>query len=491
MIKDGKILLGRAGETDVYLEPSRLTQHGLIAGASGTGKTVTLKVIAESLSELGVPTVIADVKGDLTGMIEPGDASGIAGRTAKMGITDYPVTSYPVQFFDVNRKEGHPIRTILEEMDPKLLGTMLDLTDAQMGVLQIVYQIAADQDLDLIDYADLEALCAYVHSHAREISASYGNVTAQSIGALQRKLLTFKNEQGNLLFGMPALELNDLYAVKDGRGVMNILECRELYSHPMQYVCVLLWLLNEIYENSPEVGAVEKPKLVFFFDEAHLLFDGANAQLKEMITRIVRLIRSKGIGIFFITQSPADIPDDILGQLGSRIQHSLHAYTPAEIKAVKTAAQSFRPNPAFKTEDRIGSMPTGTALISALDSEGVPGMVQETMILPPHSSMKAASASALQTVLQTDGLYDKYQEDEDPESALEKLDDVIKEEEKAAAEEKEKAAEEKEKARAEAARKREKDRTYDRLARKLQRRAENEIINAGVRSAKKILKGLF
>lgn len=498
MIKDGRILLGKAGEKEIYLEPSRLTQHGLIAGASGTGKTVTLKVIAESLSEMGIPTVIADVKGDLSGMIQPGDLSAISGRLSKMGIENYEVNSYPVHFYDVNRTLGMPVRTILEEMNVNLLSAMLELTDVQKGVLQVIFKAADDMDLDLIDYGDLEAMCSYVHSHYKEISAKYGNVSPQSIGTLQRKMLELKSEHGDLLFGMPALDLSDLYEVKDGKGVMNILECRELYSHPAQYACVLLWLLNEIYETSEEAGAVEKPKLVFFFDEAHLLFDDENPALKEIITKIMRLIRSKGIGVFFISQSPSDISDDILGQLGSRIQHSLHAYTPAEIKAVRQAAQSFRPNPSFKTEDVIGSMPTGTALVSALDAEGTPGMVEQTKILPPHSSMKACADSEIEKAVKEDRLYYKYDKDEDPESAFEGIAE-LKEKEAAEAEkakeqkkqEKLKEAEEKEKIRQEARKKAEKKNAYSRLARKVERRAETELVNAGVRSARKFLKNLL
>lgn len=498
MIKDNRILLGKAEEKEIYLEPSRLTQHGLICGASGTGKTVTLKVIAESLSELGIPTVITDVKGDLSGMVKPGDLSSIQGRLNKMEISDYTVNGYPVHFFDVNRKLGMPVRTVLEEMDPGLLGALLELTDAQQGVLQIVFRAADDMDLDLIDFADLEAMVSYVHEHSKQISAKYGNVSSQSIGTLQRRMLQLKAEHGDLLFGMPALDLNDLYEVKDGLGVMSILECRELYAHPMQYACVLLWLLNEIYVSQKEAGAVEKPKLVFFFDEAHLLFEQAGPAMQEIITRIMRLIRSKGIGVFFITQSPADIPDEILGQLQNRIEHSLRAYTPAEIKAVKQAAQSFRANPAFKTEDRIANMATGTALVSTLDAEGTPGMVEETKILPPHSSMKALSDEEIVKQMQSDHLYDRYAEDEDPESAMEDIIRLNEEAEKVAEKKKEQArqdklkeAEEKEKIRQEAKRRTDQKNTYSRLARKVQRRAETELVNAGVRSARKFLKNLL
>ena len=498
MYRDGRIIIGKAGEEEIALDPRQMNRHGLIAGASGTGKTVTLKVIAESLSDMGVPTFIADVKGDLTGMIKKGDQAGIQGRLDSMGITDYDVCEYPVHFFDVYRKNGHPIRAVAEEMDPVLLTSILELTDAQEGVLNIIYKAAEDMDLDLIDLKDLQAMCEYVSDHAKEMSSKYGNVSKQSVGAIQRKLLQLDEQGGDMMFGMPALALSDWMTSIGGKGVMNILECEELFQHPMLYSTFLLWLLDKLYEEMPEVGDVDAPKMVFFFDEAHLLFENASKELEEKVERIVKLIRSKGIGIFFITQSPSDIPDEVLAQLSNRIQHSLRAYTPAEIKAVKLAAQSFRPNPAFKTEDRIGNMKTGTALVSVLDSEGAPTVVQETKILPPRSCMNAVAANELQQYIKSDSLFGKYEKDIDPASAFEGITEVRaqEEKEKAEAEEKEKQEhlaeiEEKEKKRAEARRKANQTTTYERLARKVQRRAETELVNAGVRSAKKFLKSLL
>ena len=292
MLKDNKILLGKAEEKEVYILPSQMNRHGLIAGASGTGKTVTLKVIAESLSELGIPTFFADVKSDLTGMIEPGDAAAIKERLDSMKITDFQVQNYPVHFFDVYRTQGIPMRTSVAAMDPVLLARILELTDAQEGILTIIFKVAEDMKLDLIDLKDLQAMTQYVGEHASELTLKYGNVTKQSIGGIQRKLLQLETEKGDLMFGMPELDLPDLLQVKDGLGVMSILECEELFQHPMLYSTFLLWLLNKLYEEMPEVGDCSQPKIVFFFDEAHLLFDNASKELMDKIIQIVKLIRS-------------------------------------------------------------------------------------------------------------------------------------------------------------------------------------------------------
>ena len=390
MVKDNKILIGKAGDKEIYMLPGQANRHGLIAGASGTGKTVTLKVIAESLSELGVPTFIADVKGDLTGMAVPGDQTGVTDRLQSMGEGDMEVRSYPVHFYDVYGANGHPMRAVLQEMDPVLLARILDLTEAQEGVLNVIFRVAKDMELDLIDLKDLQAMAIYVGQHASEYTLKYGNVSSQSVGAIQRKLLQLENQKGDLLFGLPALSINDLMMTIGGTGVMNILECQELFRYPMLYSTFLLWLLDKLYHELPEVGDLDKPRMVFFFDEAHVLFDNASKALLDRIDQIIKLVRSKGVSIFFCTQSPSDIPDSVLAQLSNRIQHALRAYTPSEMKAVKTAAQSFRPNPAFDTEEVIMALKTGHALVSVLDEEGAPTIVEETKILPPRSSMKAA-----------------------------------------------------------------------------------------------------
>ncbi|MBQ1477303.1 MAG: DUF853 family protein [Erysipelotrichaceae bacterium] len=497
MIKDNKILLGKAGEKEVFLTPSMLNRHGLIAGATGTGKTVTLKVIAESLSDLGIPTVIADVKGDLTGMIVPGDEEGIKGRLESMDIHDYEVRKYPVHFYDVYQKQGHPLRVKLQDMGPLIISHLLDLTDVQQGILNIIFRAAQDMELDIIDLKDLQAMASYVGEHSKEYTLKYGNVTKQSVGAIQRKLLELESQGGDLFFGMQSIDIEDWFSEQNGYGVMNMIECEELYNHPLLYSMFLFWMLQELYERLPEVGDLDAPKIVFFFDEAHLLFRNASRQLLEKIETTVRLIRSKGVGIFFCTQNPSDIPNTVLSQLSNRIQHSLRAYTPSEIKACKMAADSFRQNPAFDTAERISNMKTGTALVSTLDEEGVPSIVEETKILPPRSSMTIANAERIQYVIETDAVYGKYERFFDPESAYELIDDMreeearVREEEAAAkqrAKEEEKIA--KQKAR-EAARKANRPTFADRLARQATYKVSRELVNFGYKQAKNFLKGFL
>ena len=497
MLKDGKILIGKAGDLEIAMIPRMMNRHGLIAGASGTGKTVTLKVIAESLSELGIPTFIADVKGDLSGMIRPGDYERIRERLESMGIEGYECRKYPVHFFDVYREYGHPIRAIVEEMDPVLLSRILDLTDAQRGVLNIIFRAAQDMDLDIIDLKDLQAMTAYVGDHAKDYTVKYGNVSKQSVGAIQRKLLELENQQGALMFGMPELVLDDLMTTEGGMGMMNILECEKLFQHPMMYSTFLLWLLDRLYTELPEVGDLDKPKIIFFFDEAHLLFNGASKQLLEKIEQMIKLIRSKGVGIFFCTQSPADIPNSVLAQLSNRIQHSLRAYTPAEIKAVKQAAESFRQNPELDTAETITNMKTGQALVSVLDDDGAPTIVQKTKILPPKSSMDVAPDDERRRAFTIDSLYGRYEKDVDPDSAFEAMDRIYLEEEEARQQaelDKQQAKLDEIKARQEAreAAAREKENDWmGRIAKKAKRRVETELVNTGVKSAKKFLNLLF
>ncbi|HAE15088.1 MAG TPA: DUF853 domain-containing protein [Erysipelotrichaceae bacterium] len=497
MIKDNKIMIGKAGDKEIYLNPAQMNRHGFIAGASGTGKTVTLKVIAESLSELGVPTVIADIKGDLTGMIVPGDEDGIRERWQSMGLESYDVRKYPVHFFDIYQKAGHPIRAVMQQMGPMMLSRIMDLTDAQQGVLNIIFRVAQDMELDIIDLKDLQAMTLYVGEHYKEYTSKYGNIAKQSVGAIQRKLLELETEGGDKFFGEPALDINDWMVTENGLGVMNMIECDELFQHPLLYSTFMLWMLDELYDRLPEVGDVEKPKIAFFFDEAHLLFDGAPKQLLQQIEQTVRLIRSKGVCVFFITQNPMDIPNSVLAQLSHRIQHSLRAYTPSEIKNVKSAANAFRANPEFDTFEMITALKTGQALVSALDEDGAPTIVQKTKILPPHSSMKVADPNRVAYAIETDSIYGKYERVMDAQSAYEDLPEIYAAEEEMkakaeAAKQAEKEEEARRKAEERAAAKKANEKTWEeKLARKASNKLQNELINMGVRSAKKLLKNLL
>lgn len=487
MIKDNKILLGKAEEKEIYVYPSMLNRHGLIAGATGTGKTITLKVLAESMSQLGIATVIADIKADLTGMIQEGDLSVIQERLNSMGIEAFPVQKYPVHFFDVFQKKGHPVRASIQEMGPRLFARALELTEAQEGVLTIIFKVAEDMELDIIDIKDLQAMVQYVSEHSAELSGKYGNIAKATTGVIQRKVLKLEQEGGDIFFGMPALNIQDWITTEGGLGMMNILECEELFQHPLLYAVFLNWMLEELYTTLPEVGDTEKPKVVFFFDEAHLLFDGASKEFLRNIERTVKLIRSKGVGVFFITQNPADIPDSVLAQLGNRIQHALRAYTPTEIRAVKLAADSFRANPAFDTSEQITQLKTGQALVSVLDSEGTPSVVEVTKILPPQSKMGILEDTIVQQYISSDSIYGKYEKAFDPDSAYEEMERILDAEEK----EKEAAIEEAQKAKEKARVTKQKEQWVGRLQRKATNKVENELVNMGVRSAKKFLKGFI
>lgn len=487
MIKDNKILLGKAEEKEIYVYPSMLNRHGLIAGATGTGKTITLKVLAESMSQLGIATVIADVKADLTGMIQEGDLSVIQERLNSMGIEAFPVQKYPVHFFDVFQKKGHPVRASIQEMGPRLFARALELTEAQEGVLTIIFKVAEDMELDIIDIKDLQAMVQYVSEHSAELSGKYGNIAKATTGVIQRKVLKLEQEGGDIFFGMPALNIQDWITTEGGLGMMNILECEELFQHPLLYAVFLNWMLEELYTTLPEVGDTEKPKVVFFFDEAHLLFDGASKEFLRNIEKTVKLIRSKGVGVFFITQNPADIPDSVLAQLGNRIQHALRAYTPTEIRALRLAADSFRANPAFDTSEKITQLKTGQALVSVLDSEGTPSVVEVTKILPPQSKMGILEDTIVQQYISSDSIYGKYEKAFDPDSAYEEMERILDAEEK----EKEAAIEEAQKAKEKARVTKQKEQWVGRLQRKATNKVENELVNMGVRSAKKFLKGFI
>ena len=391
------------GETPVYLEPGMANRHGLIAGATGTGKTVTLKVVAESFSDMGVPVFLADIKGDLSGMCQIGTENKHIRRSIdNMGLdaVGYDYTSYPVRFFDVYGKKGHPVRTTISEMGPELLSRLLGLNETQSGILRIVFRIADDKQLLLIDLKDLRSMLQYVGDNAKEFKLTYGNISSQSVGAIQRSLLALEDEGGDIFFGEPALDIADWVDwAEDGRGIMNVLECQELFQHPMLYGTFLLWMLSELYEMLPEAGDQDKPKLAFFFDEAHLLFKDAPKALLEKVEQVVRLIRSKGVSVWFITQNPSDIPDSVLGQIGNRVQHALRAYTPNDQKALRAAAKSFRVNPAFDTEEALQALGVGEALVSVLDEKGVPSIVERANILPPRSSMNIAPDDMIQKAI--------------------------------------------------------------------------------------------
>ena len=420
------------GEKPVYLEPSMANRHGLIAGATGTGKTVTLKVLAESFSDMGVPVFLADIKGDLSGMSQEGvETKHIRRSIDSMGLDQFSYTSYPVRFWDVYGKLGLPVRTTISEMGPELLARLLGLNETQTGILRIVFRIADDEGLLLIDLKDLRSMIQYVGDNASEYKLTYGNISAQSVGAIQRSLLALEDEGGSIFFGEPDLKLADwLEWDENGKGILNILECQELAQHPLLYATFLLWMLSEIYEMLPEAGDLEKPKLAFFFDEAHLLFNGAPKALVEKVEQVVRLIRSKGVSVWFITQVPSDVPDSVLGQIGNRVQHALRAYTPKDQKALRAAAQSFRANQAFDTEEALQSLGVGEALISVLDEKGVPSIVEKANVLPPRSSMNAVEDPVIQKNVKQNPLYSKYSKVEDRESAYEVLEEQEAEERK-------------------------------------------------------------
>ena len=421
MIKDNKIWMAHNGE-EIYLAPSMANRHGLIAGATGTGKTVTLKVMAEAFSDLGVPVFLADIKGDLSGMCQPGiDSESMQKRIKRFGLEGFTYKGYPTRFWDVFGEGGIPVRTTISEMGPLLLARLLDLNETQSGILNIIFRIADDEGMLLLDMKDLRSMISYVGEHAKEYTTDYGNISAQSIGAIQRKLLALEDQGAESFFGEPALNIEDWMQVEDGRGMINILHCVKLIQSPVLYSTFLLWMLGELFEMLPEAGDLEIPRMVFFFDEASMLFADAPKALLQKIEQTVRLIRSKGVGVYFVTQNPSDIPDEVLAQLGNRVQHALRAYTPAEQKAVRAAAKAFRVNPAFDTEEVITQLGIGEALVSFLDEEGRPQMVQQAFILPPQSKMSAAEAGLREKVMTDDTLAPKYKEEIDRESAYETL----------------------------------------------------------------------
>ena len=395
-------------------------RHGLIAGATGTGKTVTLQVLAETFCQDGVPCFMADMKGDLSGISQVGKLSGfIEKRLPEFGISNPQFQSCPVRFFDVYGEQGHPMRSTISRMGPDMLGRLMGLNETQTGVLNIVFKIADENGLLLIDMKDLRAMLNFVGQNAAEYTTKYGNVTSASVGAIQRALLALENQGAEKFFGEPDFDIYDLLQCEGGKGIMNVLAADKLMLQPKLYSTFLLWLLSELYATLPEVGEMDKPKLVFFFDEAHMLFDGTSKALTDKIEQVIRLIRSKGVGIWFITQSPTDIPSNILGQLGNRVQHALRAYTPQDQKAVKVAADTFRPNPAFKTYETLLELGTGEALVSFLDEKGTPSIVERAKILFPLSQIGAISEGERETLIKRSRLYGRYDHPVDRESAYE------------------------------------------------------------------------
>ena len=423
MYENGKIYMGLAEEGRVELALNMCNRHGLIAGASGTGKTVTMKAMAEGFSDAGVPVFLCDVKGDVAGICAPGVSSeGMEKRIDRFGLRgSFAYRGYPTTFWDIYQSGGHAVRATVSDMGPELLSRILGLTSAQEGILHIAFRIADDKGLLLIDLKDLRALLNYVSEHRAEYMMTYGNITPQSVAAILRALLPLEQQGGDLFFGEPALDIRDwMRTDADGRGMVNVLDCVKLVQNPTLYASFLLWLLSELFESLPEAGDLEKPKLVFFFDEAHMLFRDAPGVLVQKIEQTVKLIRSKGVGVFFVTQSPSDIPDTVLAQLSNRVQHALRAYTPAELKAVRVAAQAFRANPAFRAEDAIMELGVGEALTSFLDEKGVPAVVQRTKIVCPQSLMAAPEPMARMKAMLHDGM-EKYDDFVDNISAYEIL----------------------------------------------------------------------
>lgn len=483
MYVDNKILMGKSGDEELFIVPSVANRHGLITGASGSGKTITLKVMAESFSSMGVPVFLADVKGDLAGTCMPGEASEkLNERLQKLGIENFEYKGFPVVFWDVFGRNGHPIRTPIQSVDTVILSRMLGLNEVQAGVLAIVFRIAKENNYEIIDTKDLRLVLQYVAENAKDYTIQYGNVASQSIGTIQRALLKLEEQGGDYLFGEPEIDINDFLKTNaNGMGNINILHAVELFQKPDLYATFLLWLLSTLNSTLPEVGDMDKPKIVFFFDEAHLLFNEIPSDMLAHVIQIVKLIRSKGIGLYFVSQSPADIPNEILAQLGNKVQHTLRAYTPQDQKVIKSIADSYRTNPSFDTEEAIMSLGTGEAVISFLNEKGEPNIVNKGTILPPQSMMGALDDSMRLMILNRSEFKGKYDVAIDRESAYEiisknmqeareieeqaklekeqaKLEELERKEEEKAKKEEEKKKREEERARKEAEREAEKKR---------------------------------
>lgn len=417
-----KILIGK-GKSENCILLNKVNRHGLISGATGTGKTVTLKVLTEGLSDAGVPTILADVKGDLANISMSGEMNDkLQDRLNELGISNFEFKNYPVSMWDIYGEKGIPLRVTVSEMGPLMLSNILDLNDTQMGVLNIIFKVADSEGLLLIDLKDLKQVINYVNDNRDEVSKNYGNVASQSLSAISRKLLFIEDAGGDLFFGEPAIDINDLVRTDaTGKGLVNILNANKLISNPLLYSMLLLYLLSEIYENFPEVGDLDKPKLVFFFDEAHLLFNNTPSILKDKIVQVVRLVRSKGVGVFFITQNPLDVPEEVSSQLSNRIVHQLRAYSPKELKAINAVADSFRQDDSMNLKEEIINLRTGEAIVSFADESGAPTVADRALILPPHSSFVTLSDAEYRNLVESSNLYSKYKNMVDRESAYEVL----------------------------------------------------------------------
>lgn len=425
MLHDGKIWVGTSGDERVYIYPKMANRHGLIAGATGTGKTVTLKVLAESFSDAGVPVFLADVKGDLAGMCMYGtENENVNKRVDEMGLAKegFDFSAYPTTYWDIYGENGMPLRATISEMGPLLLGRILDLNETQSDILTIIFKIADDEGLLLLDTKDLKSMIQYVSDHAKDYAMEYGNMAKQSLAAILRSVVALEAEGGDKFFGEPAVNIADWLCTDcSGKGAIQVLDCQKLINNPTMYSTFMLWMMAELFETLPEAGDRPKPKMVFFFDEAHLLFNNASKALLEKVEQVVKLIRSKGVGIYFITQNPADIPDGVLSQLGNKVQHALRAYTPKEQKGAKAAAESFRENPEFDTYEVLAELGIGEALVSVLDEEGIPTVVKQCKILPPQSMMGALDDDTRNSEIVNNLLYTKYTQELDRESAYELL----------------------------------------------------------------------
>lgn len=485
MYIDNKILIGKNSNEDLFIVPSMANRHGLITGASGSGKTITLKVMAESFSSTGVPVFLADVKGDLAGTCMPGEPNEkLSQRLANLGINNFEYKGFPTIFWDVFGRNGHPIRTPIQSVDTTILSRMLGLNETQAGVLSIVFRIARENNYEIIDTKDLRLVLQYVAENAKEYTIQYGNVASQSIGTIQRALLKLEEQGGDYLFGEPGIDINDFLRTNaNGMGNINILHAVELFQKPDLYATFLLWLLSTLNTNLPEVGDMDKPKVVFFFDEAHLLFNEIPSDMLASVIQIVKLIRSKGVGLYFISQSPADIPNEILAQLGNKVQHTLRAYTPQDQKVIKAVADSYRSNPAFNTEDAIMALGTGEAIISFLNERGEPNIVNKATILPPQSMMGALDDSMRLMMINRSEFKGKYDTVIDRESAYEIISKNMQEAEEQAeqqraeierAKEEEKIRKEEERAQKEAEREAEKARREEERAKREEERARKE-----------------
>ena len=498
MYINNKILIGKNESYEACILPKMANRHGLITGASGSGKTITLKVMAESFSSAGVPVFLADVKGDIGATALPGETNeALENRLNKLGIENFEYKNFPVRFWDIFGVSGHPIRTTIDSVGPEILSMMLGLSEAQEGVLTIVYKIAKDNNWKLDDIKDLRLLLQYVGDNKNNFITKYGNITAQTIGVIQRCLLTLENQGADKFFGQPELDINDFINTNEsGLGMINILDAVELFKSPDLYASFLLWLLTNLFNKMPEVGDLDKPRIVFFFDEAHLLFNGMPSYRLKQITQVVKLIRSRGIGLYFISQSPTDIPNDIIAQLGNRVQHTLRAYTPAEQKTVKVAADAFRTNPNFNTTEAILTLGTGEALVSFQNDKGEPEIVEKVTILPPQSKMGTIDDITRNKIINTSSLIGKYDEMVERDSAFEELNQLIKEKleeeeqiKQQELEEKEKIKKQKEeeKAKKEAEKERKNSVGY-KIGKKVANKTLDKAINKGLNS---IFKSIF